>query len=859
MEVAGAELDALDRRRVSAALEALLAHCLRAYHGPGAFLAPAAPELSSEDAWRLVLEAPAGPALPLPAESPLDVALRLLEALAANDPGGGASALGSARLRAAAEGPAAGETAFRALLGCALGPKQRHAAVAGVVGALLSRGRVGEALAFLGEHLDLVAVHPDLAWRLVWCRLLLGDEAGARAAARGLEPYAGELPQALLALRELRPAWLSLLPGRSPAAGSAVAPSPSGRLDLGASVLAVFALGPAHEALSLHLDVAPALRAQARRWAEERDGAAADLAAPEHALVAQAAPVARHREGAPLAGCLDPRSLAHVLVPVLFGHGGLEGEVAGWIALEFAHHLLPADTALAALAERWRGPVLEAAWQRRGRAAEAAPGPGAEASEALAADDLRVVAVQAFLDGLGLKTSTRRWWFFDAGRGPRRLVAEGGGALFGRDVHPGRGSALVRAHSVQGLIDFDEENPALAWHAQACSGVVVPVRGPRGVEALLAVESTRRRDFRDADKRRLADGALAFHDRWVAARFAAWHEERFDEALSVEPAFASPLAVVDALTAGRARMSAAIVGPPGAGRAVVARWLHHEGAGPAAPLIELSLEGLRELPVPRGEAAWIVRGLELAPLELQAELQRRLAAQRVRVFAVLANEPAESQRLHAGLAAELARLVVRVAPLAERRNAIPGIARVLARRIAASEGLAPLAFQDDAIALLWRQSWARNTHDLEALVTRAALLHPGAAVGAPELAEVARRLGQRLLPRLASRHPHPRDVRAAVEATRRATGALNKTRAASYLGWDPDTLSARLADLGWRRSRAQARTDSATPGPGDEKRRQPCPLLAPRRVHLPTRRSAARDVAPPGANQATGSRKAGSL
>jgi hypothetical protein len=40
------------------------------------------------------------------------------------------------------------------------------------------------------------------------------------------------------------------------------------------------------------------------------------------------------------------------------------------------------------------------------------------------------------------------------------------------------------------------------------------------------------------------------------------------------------------------------------------------------------------------------------------------------------------------------------------------------------------------------------------------------------------------------------DLLAALRVTRKPGGRLNKTRAALYLGWDPDTLVARMQDAG---------------------------------------------------------------
>jgi hypothetical protein len=59
----------------------------------------------------------------------------------------------------------------------------------------------------------------------------------------------------------------------------------------------------------------------------------------------------------------------------------------------------------------------------------------------------------------------------------------------------------------------------------------------------------------------------------------------------------------------------------------------------------------------------------------------------------------------------------------------------------------------------------------------------------------ARRSGVELAQRVSSRQPDPDLVRAALRTTRTGRGTLNKTRAALYLGWDPDTLVGRMRDL----------------------------------------------------------------
>jgi hypothetical protein len=51
-------------------------------------------------------------------------------------------------------------------------------------------------------------------------------------------------------------------------------------------------------------------------------------------------------------------------------------------------------------------------------------------------------------------------------------------------------------------------------------------------------------------------------------------------------------------------------------------------------------------------------------------------------------------------------------------------------------------------------------------------------------------------PKLPSRRLDPSWIHAALETTRHRNGAVNKSRAAAFLGWDPDTLVARMRDAG---------------------------------------------------------------
>jgi DNA-binding NtrC family response regulator len=167
----------------------------------------------------------------------------------------------------------------------------------------------------------------------------------------------------------------------------------------------------------------------------------------------------------------------------------------------------------------------------------------------------------------------------------------------------------------------------------------------------------------------------------------------------------------------------------------------------------------------------------------------------VRVVATTGSTADDAARLLPELRRELEQLALGVPALASRRGEIPGLVERFALQAADEERLPRPRWDEEACAALWRQPWPDNVRELEALVHRVVLLAQGGAVGVELLEQGAGRSGP-LLSRLPSRRPERRDVEAALDATRTRGGRWNKTRAASLLGWDPDTLAARLRDLG---------------------------------------------------------------
>jgi DNA-binding NtrC family response regulator len=102
---------------------------------------------------------------------------------------------------------------------------------------------------------------------------------------------------------------------------------------------------------------------------------------------------------------------------------------------------------------------------------------------------------------------------------------------------------------------------------------------------------------------------------------------------------------------------------------------------------------------------------------------------------------------------------------------------------------------DEALALLWRQPWEGNVRELENVLYKLALCGAG-ELSTADVEAVAQRFRLRLVARIPPRDAAPALLEAALRTTRNQCGSPNKTRAALYLGWDPDTLARRLAEAG---------------------------------------------------------------
>ncbi|MFT5057613.1 MAG: hypothetical protein ACI89E_000378 [Planctomycetota bacterium] len=136
--------------------------------------------------------------------------------------------------------------------------------------------------------------------------------------------------------------------------------------------------------------------------------------------------------------------------------------------------------------------------------------------------------------------------------------------------------------------------------------------------------------------------------------------------------------------------------------------------------------------------------------------------------------------------------VFHVPDLVFRKNEVTGWVLRL------SQQQAPLVtWEDAALACMWRQPWCGQEPQLASVVARVVQIESG-SVTRDAVEQVLVERGHPLVSRLDSKRPLPEEIASALFVTRRTSGRWNKTRASAYLGWDPDTLVARMRDLDWQ-------------------------------------------------------------
>ena len=473
---------------------------------------------------------------------------------------------------------------------------------------------------------------------------------------------------------------------------------------------------------------------------------------------------------------------------------------------------------------------------------------GAPARARSASSDLRN-AWESVVASLQLKTAERRWIAFHVGAedGQLQMVATGGAAgdRLGRATDEGTW-AIRRSLRTGGAVRYGHGGAGVTMlHPGAISGAALPLHRGGRVIAVLSLESARRGDAREVDVDRWFETLQVAGPAVEAAILSAADRRLFDGGIGFapdEPDFDGTFQ--ELCTLGRSPADVLVTGEVGTGRRTWTRLVHHAastgGGSPTADghvlgrgtlvvrtAFSLGAEEILELGRDEGVATLALSDLEWLSTSAQAallEVCSKPMGQRPRVLATLrstASDPTtrrasgeaagEGHGVHPQLLRLLGRVVVRRTALRHRRHRIPSAARFLLGRIGQrelqGEGVVSPVLEDAAMAHLWRQPWVENLSGLEAVlyslfmrVGRASSGYGEAAVDEPvavSVEEVQAALldtGLESVPRLPSRSPSALDLAAALWTTRTATGRINKTRAALYLGWDPNTLSLRLKE-----------------------------------------------------------------
>lgn len=873
LDHAARELERDGAERCRAALRALLAAHLGAAARPASFLWLGELPDDVPALWRILgdLDVP-GTHPPLPNERAVQVAERLL--VAAERAGFDADELElwSLRRRWLDRGARDVEADFDQGFVRAVERRTPSATtwLAHAVECALETGAVRRARARLERHATWVARDPRLAQLEQWTRVALDDPPPhARV-------WTSTLPSAVVEWRDADSNARPYLSGKAPrAAVDRADHEPSvafvDRHAFGASVLLVVCAHDDGGRASVHDDVSAGLRARFAAWYASRESAPRDPGAPEREVIATARRVVlRRAAGEDLRAALTGATCAALAVePVL----DRRGEVAGWLWLEFEHRLVPSRADLERAARVWAPIVLDARDDgiRRagGRSAADATrfarssdargdehsvrGPNSRAI-ATASEPERAVLGELFARLVGdfeMKTAQRQWWGFVLANERPLCVASGGSALgapleascraddsvalsadpgtlvsceprepgdrapaHGRTLarDPERARILDRALRAHGWVGFDEPAPELSVHPDSASGAALAFELGGKVRMLIAIESSRRRDFRPEDLERWRARAATRAAEFAAAEFRAWHRRTYQHDVWLGSGAWLARRLDEVLAAGNSRAPIALVGPSGSGKCVLARWLHFERGGDRrgpTVLAESSWVDSDAAPASRGASGattWLVPRADGWSTDAQSGLLRWItgvakeqAEAGERVIVTLSNSPAELAERKVWsreLAAVFAPLELRVLALSERRHEIPGLFSSLLRRGAEREGRPAPELTDDALACLWRREWRRNVRELEAVAYRLVLSAAGREVDARTLVLELERMGLDVPDKLPSRRAERAWLVQALETTRHSSGSANKTRAAAYLGWDPDTLVTKLRSFG---------------------------------------------------------------
>ncbi|PYP65861.1 MAG: sigma-54-dependent Fis family transcriptional regulator [Gemmatimonadetes bacterium] len=305
----------------------------------------------------------------------------------------------------------------------------------------------------------------------------------------------------------------------------------------------------------------------------------------------------------------------------------------------------------------------------------------------------------------------------------------------------------------------------------------------------------------------------------------ALRKEGFPELIAVSPAMQPVLRLMERV--GPSDANVLVLGEHGAGKEVVARWLHAASQRADHPLIAINVGGIPD-GLFESELFGHVKGaftdakadragrFELAdggtlfldeianlPLAQQAKLLRvletgeveRVGSSRARrvdarlISATNADPHAEVRagRFREDLLFRLNTVAIRIPPLRDRREDVPLLASHFLRRYAQRYRKPAQSFAPDAMEALLRHAWPGNVRELDHAVERAVLMAEGDSIQARDLALGAPTDGAAALEQMSLEEVEQVLVR---KALARAGG--NVSEAAKALGLSRSALYRRL-------------------------------------------------------------------
>ena len=305
----------------------------------------------------------------------------------------------------------------------------------------------------------------------------------------------------------------------------------------------------------------------------------------------------------------------------------------------------------------------------------------------------------------------------------------------------------------------------------------------------------------------------------------ALRKEGFPELIAVSPAMQPVLRLMERV--GPSDANVLVLGEHGAGKEVVARWLHAASARADHPLIAINVGGIPD-GLFESELFGHVKGaftdakadragrFELAdggtlfldeianlPLAQQAKLLRvletgeveRVGSSRARrvdarlISATNADPHAEVRagRFREDLLFRLNTVAIRIPPLRDRREDVPLLASHFLRRYAQRYRKPAQSLAPDAMEALLRHAWPGNVRELDHAVERAVLMAEGDSIQARDLALGAPTDGAAALEQMSLEEVEQVLVR---KALARAGG--NVSEAAKALGLSRSALYRRL-------------------------------------------------------------------